>query len=235
MLPRVDEQHRALAAVARQAIEQGRPEPAAFRALLFSVPKADRDAWLDLVFGLEGSYDDGPELPRGGVPYLPCPVDLLLAMVEEAAVTAADIFVDIGSGVGRAVTLVHLLTGAAAIGVEIQPRLVAVARELSARLGLAGVSMVEGDAAALTPSLGTGSVFFFYCPFSGRRLARVLEDLEGLSRTKPLRLACVNLPLPPSPWLTRGPGSREELVVYRSGPRSGTTDPSLSRRAADSR
>ena len=55
------------------------------------------------------------------MPYLPCPVDTLLRVIEHAPLGAADVFVDVGSGLGRAAALVHLLTGARAVGLEVQP------------------------------------------------------------------------------------------------------------------
>ena len=61
-----------------------------------------------------------------------------------------------------------------------------------------------------------GSVFFFYCPFSGARLAKVLDDLEPIARTRQLRICCVDLSLPPRPWLTREAGPDGALEIYRS-------------------
>ena len=180
------------------------------------VPPTERDAWLDIVFGLGELPDDGPELPRGCVPYLPCPVDALLRMVEQAPVRASDIFVDVGSGVGRAAALVHLLTGASVIGLEIQHHLVLSARDLAARLQISRISCVEGDAATLTGLIATGSVFFFYCPFSGERLAKVLTDLESIARTRTIRVCCVDLPLPPCSWLTLESSASGDLAIYRS-------------------
>src|SRR5262249_62337905 len=121
-----------------------------------------------------------------------------------------------GAGPGRAIALVHLLTGAGAVGVEIQPQFVRAARGLTARLGLSRVPCIEGDAATVAGSMVVGSVFFFYCPFSGARLAKVLDDLDPIARTRPLRVCCVNLPLPPRSWLTREPGRGGELEIYRS-------------------
>jgi SAM-dependent methyltransferase len=212
----VEERSRLSAQEARASIAGGRHDPGTFRAALLDVPPPEREAWLDLVLGLDEMYQDGPELPRGGVPYLPCPVEVLVRMVDAAAVRPADVFVDVGSGPGRVTAFVHLLTGAAAIGLEVQPALVRAARDLAARLRLSGVSSVQGDAATLAGSMLTGSVFFLYCPFSGARLDRVLDDLEALARTRALRICCVNLPLPPRPWLARDPGDSGELVIYRS-------------------
>lgn len=93
-------------------------------------------------------------------------------------------------------TIVHLLTGASTLGLEVQPQLVQAARALSQRLGLARVKTVEGDA-----HLDEGTVFFLYCPFSGDRLNNTfLDELERLPR--PIRLCCVDLPIPARPWLT---------------------------------
>ena len=212
----MEERFRESAARARWSIERGLHDPSTFRAALVDVPASDRDAWLDLVLGLDELHEDGPGLPPDGVPYLPSSVDVLLRMVDASDLRASDVFVDVGSGPGRAAAFVHLLTGAGAIGIEIQPALVRAARGLTSRLHLSAVSLVEGDAAPLAGRMTTGSVFFFYCPFSGARLAKVLDDLESIALTRTLRLCCVNLPLPPRRWLTRKPGGSEDLVVYQT-------------------
>src|SRR5262249_12315503 len=157
--------------------------------------------------------DDGPELPRGCIPYLPSPVDTLLRMVELAEVRSGDVFVDVGSGLGRATALTHFLTGAGAIGIEIQAALARGSRELAVRLNAPRVWVVEGDAVELTGYLTIGSVYFFYCPFGGERLERVLDDLGSIARPRRIRVCSVNLPLPSRPWLTPVCGS-DELTVY---------------------
>jgi hypothetical protein len=218
MLGRVEQAHRASAETIRCLLLSRSTQltPAVFRKTLTSVPPTQRDAWLDQVFGLDSLPDDDPELPQGCVPYLPCSVDTLLRMVEHAGVQASDVFVDIGSGVGRAATLVHLLTGASAIGLEIQPALVLATRNITTRLKLFRVSPIEGDAALLAEHISIGSVFFMYCPFSGDRLEKVLDDLESIARTRQIRVCCVDLPLPPRPWLTLGSPPFGDLAVYRS-------------------
>jgi SAM-dependent methyltransferase len=180
------------------------------------VPPADRDAWLDRVLGLGELPDDDPELPSGCVPYLPCPVDALLRVVDHGRIRPSDVFVDLGSGLGRATALVHLLTGAAVIGLEIQPRLVVAARDLATRLVLSRASYVEGDAAKLAGFLTIGSVFFLYCPFSGERLAKVVAELESIARTRTIRVCCVDVPMPACPWLAPEPPVSANLAVYRS-------------------
>jgi SAM-dependent methyltransferase len=187
-----------------------------FRAALAGVPARARDAWVDRAFGLDDLPADGPALPSGCVPYLPCSVDSLLQLVEHAPLRASDVFVDVGSGLGRAAALVHLLTGAPAVGLEIQPALVAAARALVARLGLPEVSFVDGDAPELAAPLARGSVFLLYCPFSGDRLERLLARLDPVARIRPIRICCVDLPLPPRDWLTLASTPSPALAIYQS-------------------
>lgn len=223
----MDGTHRASAAWVRSRLTSAQMTPAGFRTALLSVPADERDVWLDRVLELEAIPDDGPHLPRGCVPYLPCSVDALLRTVEYAQVEASDVFVDVGAGVGRAALLVHLLTGASAIGLEVQPELVRASRALASRLNVQRYAPVEGDAAQLVGDITTGSVFFLYCPFSGERLERVLDALEPLARARPIRVCCVDLPLPPRAWLTLASPPDEDLRVYRSTLLDEPTGPAL--------
>jgi hypothetical protein len=216
MLRAVEETHQGSAEWLSARVSNAALAPEAFRTALMAVPAAERDCWLDLVLGLDSIPVDGPELPRGGVPYLPCPVDTLLRMVELAEVRPSDVFVDIGSGVGRTAALVGLLTGATTIGIEVQPALVVASRELEVRVRGLRLSVIEGDAAKLTDHLALGSLFFLYCPFSGERLEKILSELELIARTRQIRVCCVDLPVAPRTWLTRVPDASGGLAVYRS-------------------
>jgi SAM-dependent methyltransferase len=199
----------------RRSLSKRQAQPGVFRAALTAVPERDRDAWVNRVFGLEELPQDGPELPRGCVPYLPSSVNTLLRLIDLAGVRSDDVFVDVGSGLGRATALTHLLTGARAIGLEIQPELVRASRELASRLNTRRVSVVEGDAATLTGYITAGSVFFLYCPFSGARLERVVDDLRWIAQSRTIHVCSVDLPLPERPWLE--PVSLSgDLCVYRN-------------------
>jgi SAM-dependent methyltransferase len=197
-------------------LERGAVDAMAFRAALTAVAPLHRDAWLDEAFGLGPPPEDGPELPRGCVPYLPCPIDSLLGVVDRAPVGPSDLVVDVGSGLGRAAAVVSLLAGASVLGVEVQPALVGAARALAARLQLPRVSFVAGDATTLPELARAGSVFLLYCPFSGARLARLLTELEQVARTRPIRVCCVDLPLPPRLWLAPVSPSGGALEIYAS-------------------
>lgn len=174
----------------------------------------ERDAIVDRALALEVP-DDGPDLPGGCVPYLPCPVDSLLAMIELARIDADDLLVDIGSGVGRALAVVHLLTGARAIGIEAQSGLVRAARELARSLGSSRIETLHGDATELVATVTEGTVYFLYCPFGGARLERVLESLEAIATEHPIRVCSVGIPELERPWLVQL-ASRDDLIVYAS-------------------
>jgi predicted RNA methylase len=132
---------------------------------------------------------------------LQCRVESLLRAIELAPIEASDTLVGIGSGAGRAAALLRLLTGATIAGVEVQRALLDAARDLVARLRLDRISFVAGEVPPLPEPARIGSVFLLNCPFSGDRLVRLLADLEPVARARPIRLCCVDLPLPPCPWL----------------------------------
>jgi SAM-dependent methyltransferase len=202
----------------RRALIAANPERRAveFRAALEAQPAEERDAWLDNVLGVDALLDDGPDLPAGCVPYLPCPVDVLLLMLEVAQVGRQDVFVDVGSGVGRATVLTHLLTGAGAIGIEIQTGLAEMARAMTHELGADRVATIIGDASEVVGYLSTGTVFFLYCPFSDARLERVLDALRSIAAIRAIRICCVHMPPLNRPWLEPVATPRSELAVYRS-------------------
>lgn len=187
-------------------------DSAGLRRALLAIAPRERDGWVDALFGLEGIADDGPELPREAVGYLPCPVSLILAAIDLAGIGSDDHFVDLGSGVGRAAMLVHLLTGARTFGVEVQRQLVAEARALSARLERSDLEWLEGD--GLEVRLGAPTVLFLYCPFSSATAARLLERVRTSPRAKPLRVCAVDLPLNEVPWLSEL-GEVDGLRVFR--------------------
>ena len=120
-----------------------------------------------------------------------------------------------GSGVGRVTTLVHLMTGATCVGVEVQPALAEASRQLALRLALPQVQVVEGEVLERFEALSRGTVFFLYCPFSGARLEQLLAEVEVLARQRTLHLACVDVPLPERPWLVRV-ASRDVISVFRT-------------------
>ena len=99
---------------------------------------------------------------------------------------------------------------------EIQAGLVRAARELTSRLGLSRAPTIQGDAAQLAGFMMVGSVFLLYCPFSGPRLEKVLDDLASIARTRTIRVCCVGMTLPERPWLSGEPSPSQDVMIYRS-------------------
>jgi ubiquinone/menaquinone biosynthesis C-methylase UbiE len=140
----------------------------------------------------------------------------VLDAVEQAEVTCNDVFVDVGSGLGRAALLAHLKTGASCIGLEIQPTLVRIAQARADWLRLSRILFLQGDAAELVRFITTGTVFFLYCPFGGAHLRRFLDGLEDIARARPIRVCCLDMPPLEAPWLARLPTASSRVDVYRS-------------------
>ncbi|MBX5481874.1 MAG: hypothetical protein IRZ16_08570 [Myxococcaceae bacterium] len=211
----MDEALRQDAVAARSQVRSGGLRGTELLRRLRAVPLLERDAWTDVLLGLEEEAPDTLDLPPESIPYLPCGVDEILRMVEEAPLGADDVFVDLGSGAGRVVMLAHLLTGARAVGVEIQGLLVTHATASSAALGLSGVSFVHANAADTELE---GSVFFLYAPFNGETLKRVLRRLEEVARKRPIRICALGLELASEGWLRRRETSSPWLSLYDSVP-----------------
>lgn len=205
----------------RDQLQKGDWDPRAFRAALDSVAPRDRDAWWDeLLFGPGGSadsiLDDSAELPRGCTPYLPCPVDTILEAIDAARLGPDDVFIDIGSGTGRATALAHFLTGAAAIGLEIQKHLVDEAQRVAARWNRPRLVTLYGDAARLVRFVPVGTVYFLYCPCGGERLERVFSGLEDLARARKIRICCVDMPPLTHSWLRPLNSQHHSVHTYES-------------------
>ncbi|MET0794147.1 MAG: class I SAM-dependent methyltransferase [Polyangiaceae bacterium] len=190
--------------------------PASFASALAEIPVADRDQWLDCLWDIDEIPADDPELPRGCVPYIPCDVATVLDAAQLVGLSGNDVFVDVGSGAGRAALLAHLTSGAACVGLDIQPSLVRTAQQRADKLKLSRVRFLQGDAAESIRSIAIGTVFFLYCPFNGDRLRRFLSGLEEVARRQPIRVCCVDMPALELAWLTRVPSSSLRIDVYRS-------------------
>jgi len=205
----VDDSLRRQARAARVEIVSGALRGAALRELLQSISVLDRDVWVDELLGMAAPPPDAPDLPRGAVPYLPCGVDEIMAMVQEVPVQ----LVDLGSGLGRVAVLAHLLSGARTRGIEIQAPLVDRAQAMCADLALAAVSFVHGDAGDAELD---GSIFFLYAPFGGATLARVIRRLQRVAQRRPVVVAAVGLELHDAPWLIARSTSSVALTLYES-------------------
>lgn len=160
--------------------------------------QGDYDA-LDVLVG--GLLDVGPlpdeerEREPDMVFYQPTPARAILSLLRLARLGPADVFYDLGSGLGHVVCLAALLGGARAIGIEYEPTYCNHARRAAAGLNLRGVAFIEGD--ARVAPLDDGTVYFMYTPFRGALLQAVLDRLRQRAREQTIRVC------------TYGPGTLE--------------------------
>lgn len=152
--------------------------------------------------------------------YQPTPARITLDLVSKARLSPRDVFYDLGSGLGQVVILAHLLTGVKARGVEYEPAYCVYAQRCASDLGLFQVEFVNGDAREV--DLSEGTVFYMYTPFGGEMLESVLRRLEGVSRSKAIRLFTYGpctMDVLRQDWLTCEDGSLldpEHLAVFHS-------------------
>ena len=197
----------------RARVIAGELRGAALMAVLCSVSPGDRDAWTDELLGIPAPPPDAA-LPTGAVPYLPCGVDEILAILRDVPLEARDVFVDLGAGLGRVAMLVHLLSGCRTRGIEIQPHLVEQARATCKSLGLD----VELELGNVVDCDLDGSVFFLYAPFNGALLARVLDKLRQLVLRRAFVVCAVDLELDVD-WLVARPSSHRSVALYETAAR----------------
>jgi SAM-dependent methyltransferase len=183
---------------------------------------AHRYAALDLL--LAGLFDAGElpdELPSTPemVAYQPAPGRVILSLL--AQVRAGDVVYDLGSGLGRVVISVALLSGACAKGVEFQPTFCAYAARAAEQVHARDVEFIALD--AREARFEDGTLFFLYTPFRGALMQRVLARLRAVAAQRVIRV-CTFGPctaeLADEAWLAlrSGPISPDMLAVFESVP-----------------
>ncbi|TYZ07585.1 hypothetical protein FY528_14575 [Hymenobacter lutimineralis] len=103
-----------------------------------------------------------------------------------AKLTPKDILYDLGAGLGQVPLLVHLLSGATARGIEIEPSYCQHAQACAAALNLPQVQFQYAD--ARTADYADATAFYLFTPFTGSILQQVLARLRELAQQRPLRL-----------------------------------------------
>lgn len=208
---RLESTNAAACASIRAQIRQGtRPsellEPLRHTARQAPVPGLGYNYLDELVTGIlqlqppeETSHIPDPEM----VFYQPTPVRHILHLAAMAALSPADILIDIGSGLGHVPLLISILTGINTIGIEADASLVAAAVDCAQSLGLHRVSFTQAD--ARTAGLSRGTIFYLYTPFTGQLLRSVLDRLQHEASTRPIRIATLGpctAAFAREPWLT---------------------------------
>lgn len=170
--------------------------------------------WIDVA--LEETQEKEPDM----VFLQPTPARIVFELIKKSKITQADIFYDLGSGLGQVSILVGLLTGAKTKGVEFDPAYCDYAERCARELGLDHVEFINLDARDADYSDGT--VFFMYTPFTGKLLQEVLEKLKHESRNRTIRI-CTYGPCTPyvsnQSWLRRidrSANHEHKLAVFES-------------------
>lgn len=150
--------------------------------------------------------------------YQPTPARHILEMIRVSGLSEDDVLVDIGSGLGHVPMLASILTGARAIGIEVDAAYVRCARESARGLGLERVEFAEQD--AREADLSAGSVFHLYTPFTGGMLRTVLDQLRSVGDWRAIRVCtlgpCADV-VAKEPWLrTATAVDAERITCFRS-------------------
>jgi SAM-dependent methyltransferase len=124
-----------------------------------------------------------PQVGQGGkdVVWVPTPQALVEKMLDMAQVTAEDVVMDLGSGDGRNI-IAAARRGARAIGVEYNPKMVALSNHLAEQAGVAGkATFIEGD--MFTADISAASVMaLFLLPDNLERLRDTFWNLRPGTR-----------------------------------------------------
>lgn len=144
--------------------------------------------------------------------YQKTPARIILELARK--ITSQDTFYDIGSGLGQVPIWVHLLSGATAKGIEIEPAYCQYAQACATTLHLPQVQFLNVD--ARTADYADGSAFFLYTPFTGSILQQVLHQLREVSQRRAIRVFTYGpcaLAVAAQPWLHRQ--SSLDIHVYQ--------------------
>jgi len=185
-------------------------------------PGLGSDCLDELIAGvlqIREPRDEGVHLGPEQVFYQPTPVRHALAVIERSQLSANDVLVDFGSGLGQFCMLASILAGAETIGVEVEAAFIESARECAESLRLDRVRFVHCD--ARMADLSHGTVFHLYTPFTGSILRSVLNRLQQESTNRRIRVCTLgpcSEAVAQEPWLR--PDARpdaDRVTIFRSG------------------
>ena len=184
----------------RRHIKASGCPPAAFRAMILTYTgydssvaiKSSTPGYDNLDLFINGLCAQGPvpepcrPLTPDMVGYQKTPAHILFELADLARPTEKDVFIDLGSGLGQAAILFHLLTGVRCAGIDIEPAYHRYATASAAGLQLDKVSFENKD--VRTAALTDGTIFFLYTPFRASMLEEVLALLHRQSKQRRIRI-----------------------------------------------
>ncbi len=176
------------------------------------------ERFFEQVIGL--NYDRGfhPDYEREMIQYVATSADQFAATIMTLPLTQHDLFVDLGSGLGRLPILASLLTGAEAVGIEYQRCFCDAAHEYAENLHLNQVSFINDDFRNV--DLAGASVVFAFDPCVGAMRNSLIEKLRKQARHKPLTvlaLGQIGELLSNQSWIYSNPLNHpDEIQILRS-------------------
>jgi SAM-dependent methyltransferase len=203
----------------RAQLRERQLDQAAFLAQLARAPLELRDHLVEEILDVAYPPLQRLQLPRDAVSYSPSGLAEILFVVAEAKLGPGQVFVDLGSGLGKVALLVSLLTGADAYGFELDPYLVAHARTAAASLRLGHAHFDTGD--IRTVPLPVADAYYMFIP--SLRSDDIAARLEPLAAKKPLQLFSQALDLRRLPWLKSRERASYWLEAYESTPAAVTS------------
>jgi hypothetical protein len=178
------------------------------------------DCLDELVSGVfRCAIPDEPKIDLSSemVAYQPTPARHVFELIRRAKLTAEDVFIDLGSGLGHVPLLIATCTNARAVGIDLEPAYVESARHSAEELRLNNAKFLAMD--ARDADLSSGTVFYLYTPFRGAILRTVLDRLRHAAANRAIRV-CTFGPCTPvvaaESWLALDPAESGGVSVFRS-------------------
>lgn len=181
------------------------------------------DVLADGILSFDAPDTPSVELPAEMVQYQPTPARHILDLVRRGGLTAEDVLVDLGSGLGHVPLLAAICTDTRCIGIELEPAYVACARRAARALDVDNVRFDVGD--ARTSDFSIGTMFYLYTPFRGTVMRDVLDALRAQASRRAIRI-CTYGPCTPivatEPWLGRIDASAPDRIALFTTVRADT-------------
>jgi hypothetical protein len=209
---RIDETARSQHAALVARIREGNLEREGLLALLEAEAPDARDHLVEEILGIAYPPFEPPSREREPTLDNPSGFAEISFGFEQARLGPDHTLVDLGAGQGKVVLLAALLTGARALGIELDPRAVTRAQAAAAALGLDRAEFVQGD--IRSAPLPEADVYYMFSPFLGS--AEVVRRLRPIAVRRQIRLLCQPLDLKALPWLKATGARRYWLEVYES-------------------
>jgi len=130
---------------------------------------------------------------KDSIDYMPIPYRYLAEMLGRVDMTKDSVFLDYGSGMGRVVTVAATHPIRRVIGVELSHEMVVAARkniESARGVKCPNIELVEQNAADFVIPDDV-SVIYFYNPFVGETLAKVVDRIRDSIRRHPRKITII--------------------------------------------